>query len=819
MTLSTQGRLREWRICTRHVEEILKLHSVYARFYRSLNYDFIRASGENYSPDPWDATRDGDYPFVRIRLRPDITTIVGGNESGKTQILHAIESALTGDGYERSDFCRYSRFFGVDKSLIKPEFGALFTDVSTDEVAKIQQMSSMTGLENVDRVAIFRMNETPHLRVYVRQNGAWSAPAHVKSPSVLSSMGMPIPFRIDADVPLPDSVPIQYIVTGKPVAAVGREFLRRVWDALVEHRSWFDDGTTVTSKAGEISAVFRPLREATPEELHTYDLAVDLLLKVAGLQRALFAELQTAVKAKNGYANSIVDTINSELARALNFPHWWSQDSKFELFVSLYEYDLVFMIRDRTGRTYGFDERSDGLKYFLSYFVQYLAHEPRADGASEILLMDEPDRYLSSSGQQDLLRIFEDFARPQDAKRSPVQVVYVTHSPFLIDKNEADRIRVLEKGEYDEGTRVVTNTAANHYEPLRSAFGSFVAETTFIGNCNLMVEGPSDQVLLAGASRWLAARGVVARDRLDLNKITIVPAGGTRHIPYLVYLARGRDVEKPPVIVLIDNDRAGDEARAALKAGGAYGAALIKDHLVIQLGRNDLADLATDNPGGIVGIEDIVPFGIAIAAVDIYCSEFVPDISIPSLDLTLDEVFDNAKNGQGGNPGLLKALQVAVANKSGNERFHLDKVAFARAVIEVLLGGARGTHSDQVEVQRAHDNFHGLLSVLAKSQRDAERAEDVEKISSRINRIKRDFIRTRKSSARREDVLDLIEEISSQLDASRESEDVRMEMRRWEDDFGLLSDPRELVDDFSSLLKAIQGLAYRAVRAVSASEH
>ena len=32
----------------------------------------------------------------------------------------------------------------------------------------------------------------------------------------------------------------------------------------------------------------------------------------------------------------------------------------------LYEFDLVFMIRDRTGRSYGFDERSDGLKYFLS---------------------------------------------------------------------------------------------------------------------------------------------------------------------------------------------------------------------------------------------------------------------------------------------------------------------------------------------------------------------------------------------------------------------------------------------------------------------
>jgi energy-coupling factor transporter ATP-binding protein EcfA2 len=797
---------------------VLRLHSIYARFYRSLNYDFIRASGENYSPDPWDATPDGDYPFVRIRLRPDITTVVGGNESGKTQVLRAIEAALTGRGYERSDFCRYSRFFGVDKSLTKPEFGAVFADVSADEVKIVQQMSSLTGLSNVDRVAIFRMNETPQLRIYVRQGGTWSAPSHVKTPSALSGMGMPRPFRIDADVPLPDSVPLDYIVTAKPVAAIGREFLRKVWDALVEHRSWFDDGTTVTSNASEISAVFRPLREATAQELSTYNLAADLFLKVAGLDRALFSELQAAVKIKNGYANSIVDKINSELAKALNFPHWWSQDSKFELFVSLYEYDLVFMIRDRTGRTYGFDERSDGLKYFLSYFVQYLAHNAPADGSHEILLMDEPDRYLSSSGQQDLLRIFDDFARPQDPKRAPVQVVYVTHSPFLIDKNEADRIRVLEKGEHDEGTRVVTSAAANHYEPLRSAFGSFVAETTFIGNCNLMVEGPSDQVLLAGASRWLASRGAATRDRLDLNKITIVPAGGTRHIPYLVYLARGRDVEKPPVIVLLDNDRAGDDARAALKAGGAYGSALIKDHLVLQLGHGDLEKLTTDNHHGIAGIEDIVPLRIAVAAAGIYCREFVPDIDVASLGLTITDVFDGAAPPGKANPGTLRLLEKAIAGRTGKDSFHLDKVAFARAVVDVLFGKVPSVNPTTDEIQRAHDNFRTLLAVLARAQRSAERAENVEKISSRINRIKRDFVRTRPSTARREDVLNLIEEISSQLDTSREAEEIRAEMRRWNEDFDLLSEPREPVDDFAGLLKAIQSLAYRALREASTPE-
>lgn len=111
-----------------------------------MNYYYIRASSENYEPDPWDSTPTGaDYPFVRLRLRPDITTVVGGNESGKSQMLRAISAALTGEGFDRSDFCRYSTFFGVDKALLLPEFGAEYTDITSSDLAAIEQM---TGLDN-----------------------------------------------------------------------------------------------------------------------------------------------------------------------------------------------------------------------------------------------------------------------------------------------------------------------------------------------------------------------------------------------------------------------------------------------------------------------------------------------------------------------------------------------------------------------------------------------------------------------------------------------------------------------------------------------
>lgn len=228
----------------RREDVIVRLHSVYARFYRSLNYDYIRASNKDYEPDPWDSTPHGSYPFVRIKLRPGITTVVGANESGKSQVLRAIECALTGEGVDRSDFCRYSRFFGVDRVLQQPEFGVMFDEITEDDARVVEDSSDHTSVRGAERVAYFRMNESPKLRVYVRRDGEWSKGQNVRKPTALSASGVPAPFRIDAEIPLPDSVPIEYLAssTFKP-SGQRRDVLRLLLDAVTTNR-----GVCCTSK-------------------------------------------------------------------------------------------------------------------------------------------------------------------------------------------------------------------------------------------------------------------------------------------------------------------------------------------------------------------------------------------------------------------------------------------------------------------------------------------------------------------------------------------------------------------------------------------
>lgn len=775
--------------------------AVYIRFFRSFNFDYLRKAHDGFVPDPWDVLeRDSlQYPFVKVPLEDGVTTVVGPNESGKSQLLSAIKRALTGQGIERGDFCRYSQFFVVDKSMASPDFGLEIKNLEAKDREALAKACKVEFDDEFDSFKMFRIGgETPV--IYIRLGGEWAKHA-VKDKKPLEGI-LPQWFEIDANVALPGSVPIKYLAEAKRSLRTGpRKERQSLLNTIFENVDWFGSPEKITAAAPTLVTAFTAANEQTPEHEKQLTLADDLLLKVAKIDKVAFQELLKAVDAsKDGFANGIVEQMNRALAASLNFPKWWSQDHQFQLLLTLRDQDLVFTIRDRTGTEYSADERSGGLRYFLSYFVQYLAHEPPKSGAREVLLMDEPDAYLSSTGQQDLLRIFEDFANPQSPDRIPCQVVYVTHSPFLIDKNHGERIRVLEKGEGDEGTRVVRNAARNHYEPLRSAFGSFVGETTFISNCNLMLEGMSDQVLLAGMSARLRQRKTSSLNNLDLNTLTLVPAGSAPHIPYLIYLARGRDVDRPAVIVLLDSDESGNQASKALRRG-PNGKPLIDPKFVLQLGDLPAEHVVSTRPDGVLAIEDLVPLAIGVAAVQRYANDFLePDRAAKVQSLKAEDVsFVDCT-------GTHDALEKAAARKLAS-RFHLDKVGFARSVIDAVR------HDDDLADAAAimDSNFRVLFGELGRRQRQAMREIATEKTGAKIKRLKRSFLLDHQAGATREEATFLLEEIEADLDGSVDAEDLKSQIRDVRRRFELDEEQTEPIKDFEAFRDALETLAYREV--------
>ena len=549
------------------------LKTVYIRFYRAFNFDYLRARHPDVQPDPWDHMADETlYPYIKLGVDRDLTCVVGANESGKSQVLQAIEMAIDNQQPTPADFCRYSSHFTVAGAMKRPHLGLHFTELSSDESDAIRGLVSLDDDVGIDEFRVFY--ETDEKKIICLKDGK---PHAVTDIETLQNI-LPKVYRIEPERALPNSVPISFLCEDEDNMALAREVPRSgrwaMHDSIAQYAKTLISQTGNPSAFGEtVKQILTPvstLGQLSSDEKEAYigqlNLAQDLLVTVGGIDPSAFVELNGALRNDDeGLANGIEAAMNAQLEKSLDLAKWWSQDELFRLAVSVRDYDLVFTVRDRTGSEYSFAERSSGLKYFLSYLVQFLTHLKTRAG-SDILLMDEPDAYLSNQGQQDLLRLLQEFTIPVDG-RPGGQVVFVTHSPFLIDKNRADRLRVLDKGSGDEGARVVRNVGHNHFEPLRTALGGFVGETAFIGNCNLVVEGVADQIYLAGMSAHLTKRNFPTTQRFDLNQITLVPAGSASHIPYMTFLARGRDVDQPAVVVLLDGDEDGDRAAEVLKKG------------------------------------------------------------------------------------------------------------------------------------------------------------------------------------------------------------------------------------------------------------
>lgn len=776
----------------------MRIANVYVRFFRSFNYDYLRKAHPDAASLPWeDWDGGGWYPFVNVSLEPGITTVVGANESGKSQLIDAIKRALTGQDIVRGDFCRYSAFFAVDSTMAVPEFGLRLHDFTEQDRTALDKAAGKS-LPPVGAMTLIRAKDGT-ATLYLEQPAVGWVPVAVEGLDALADV-MPSWFEIDSKVPLPTSVPIAYLSTGDLSGVRTRDDRIRWMDKLMESRtSLFGTVQTVANAAQKIVDEFAEAPAPDARTVKQLRLADDLLVKVAGITRDAFAELGKAVAdGKEGYANGLIDQINESLSKALNFTKYWSQDRDFRLKLTLRDRDVVFTVKDRTGTEYSFNERSGGLQYFLNYLVQYLRHDFSAT-RQQVLLMDEPDAYLSSTGQRDLLRIFEGFAFPDDPAHLGCQLVYVTHSPFLIDKNHGERIRVLEKGQGDEGTRVVHNAARNHYEPLRSAFGGFVAETTFIGNCNLFVEGTSDQVLIAGMSAWLRQHDATQLDNLDLNSITIVAAGGAPQIPYLAYLARGRDVDRPAVLVLLDSDDAGDDARKALAQGGARGKQVVAPQYVLQLGDLPPGALDLDNSHGVSGIEDLIPKAVALAAGKKYVADYVGADAAASVDALGPNALSITKK-----KGLFGAVETALDGKV-DDGFHLDKIGFARAVLESLAA------ADAEDVARLEQNFRCLFRELASRQRRAEREQLEARTSDRIKRELNSFRIDHPATCTREDAQILIERIDDQLDDSPYADQLRLTLRTIGHSHGLYESQTEPVPDLAAFLADLTSVAYQEV--------
>ena len=185
--------------------------------------------------------------------------------------------------------------------------------------------------------------------------------------------------------------------------------------------------------------------------------------------------------------------------------------------------------------------RSKGFIWFFSFLVWFSKVQEKKN---LIILLDEPGLNLHAEAQSDLLKYIDKELLPR------YQVIYTTHSPFMIESDKLDEVRTV----YDSNDSKVGSIISNALEekdqgtlfPLQAALGYNLAQNLYISDKNLLVEGVADLMFLTVISGILNDN-----NREGLNEdITIVPVGGLDKVATFISLLRGNDLN---MVCLLDS--------------------------------------------------------------------------------------------------------------------------------------------------------------------------------------------------------------------------------------------------------------------------
>ncbi|HBB38163.1 MAG: ATP-dependent endonuclease of the OLD family-like protein [Candidatus Magasanikbacteria bacterium GW2011_GWD2_43_18] len=152
---------------------------------------------------------------------------------------------------------------------------------------------------------------------------------------------------------------------------------------------------------------------------------------------------------------------------------------------------IFFSVQTSDGEPLPLRLRSKGLIWFLSF---WLVLESMKD-QNRVILIDEPDNSLHVNAQSDLLNVLDEIAQTYGH-----QIIYATHSPFLIPTEKLHRIKLVYNDKKDgvniseiSSGKIDTKSKRDALLPVSHAIGCSVSKhNTIFTDRNIIVEGLSD---------------------------------------------------------------------------------------------------------------------------------------------------------------------------------------------------------------------------------------------------------------------------------------------------------------------------------------
>ena len=177
------------------------------------------------------------------------------------------------------------------------------------------------------------------------------------------------------------------------------------------------------------------------------------------------------------------------------FQEWWKQRRHKIRYHADGQYFRIWIADDRRPDVeIELESRSKGFQWFFSFYLVFLVESE--DGYKDaVLLLDEPGLHLHPTAQQELIGFFEELS-------SKNQLIYTTHSPFLVDGEHLDRVRPVTETEGGNSKIAVGYWPEDRDTifPLQAAAGYAMVAALFQHKKNVLVEGMGDFYLLHGLS-------------------------------------------------------------------------------------------------------------------------------------------------------------------------------------------------------------------------------------------------------------------------------------------------------------------------------
>lgn len=203
-----------------------------------------------------------------------------------------------------------------------------------------------------------------------------------------------------------------------------------------------------------------------------------------------------------------------------------------------------------------------GFRWYLEFYLAYAAASGRELG-HDVLLLDEAGVYLHPLAQRNLVERLKEIAENN-------QIIHTTHSSDMLDFDYPDRWRVVTKDEaHSIGTQIINEAyqpKGDHigFEVIMKALWGSMVPYLIPGPKNLIVEGPADVVELRAISRILGKEDE-ADAMLVSEQIATLPAHGlSNYRKALIFCTRpGFNT-----VALFDSDDAGRRTKHQLIADG-----------------------------------------------------------------------------------------------------------------------------------------------------------------------------------------------------------------------------------------------------------